>query len=110
MVLDGEAVAHCDKGLPHFHGLLSDGAKTACLYVFDILMLDGENLRPMPLDERRCDWNACSAVHPTRFGSATTWKRRTARQCSATPAGWASKGSSRSAETGAASQAGAGRG
>jgi len=34
-MLDGEAVAHCLDGLPHFHKLLSgDGQSTACLYAF----------------------------------------------------------------------------
>src|SRR5215207_9837534 len=31
IVLDGEAVAHCLEGLPHFHKLLSDGKASACL-------------------------------------------------------------------------------
>src|SRR3954463_13674630 len=38
IVLDGEAVAHCPKGLPDFHVLLSrSGAAAACLYAFDLL-------------------------------------------------------------------------
>src|SRR5215213_6490279 len=36
IVLDGEAVAHCLEGLPHFNRLLSgDGQASACLYAFD---------------------------------------------------------------------------
>lgn len=54
LMLDGEAVAHCLEGLPDFHGLRSrDGAATACLYAFDLLMREGEDLRGLPLDERR---------------------------------------------------------
>jgi bifunctional non-homologous end joining protein LigD len=51
-VLDGEAVAHCVDGLPDFHRLLGDGNATACLYAFDLLIADGEDLRPLPLDAR----------------------------------------------------------
>src|SRR3954464_15658041 len=40
IVLDGEAVAHCDQGLPDFLRLLSgDGHASACLFAFDVLML-----------------------------------------------------------------------
>ena len=54
MVLDGEAVAHCQDGLPDFWGLRSrNGCASACLYAFDLLFLIGEDLRPRPLDERR---------------------------------------------------------
>ena len=54
IVLDGEAMAHCKDGLPDFHGLRSeDGGAAACLYAFDLLRLDGEDLRPLPLEERR---------------------------------------------------------
>jgi hypothetical protein len=31
VMLDGEAVAHCLDGLPHFHRLLGNGQATACL-------------------------------------------------------------------------------
>ena len=54
IVLDGEAMAHCRDGLPHFHGLRTeDGGAAACLFAFDLLRLNGEDLRPLPLDERR---------------------------------------------------------
>jgi bifunctional non-homologous end joining protein LigD len=52
-VLDGEAVAHCADGLPDFHRLLGDGKATACLYAFDLLDIDGEDLRPLPLEQRK---------------------------------------------------------
>jgi hypothetical protein len=45
VILDGEAVAHCDKGLPDFHGLLGDGASSACFYAFDLLAIDGFDVR-----------------------------------------------------------------
>jgi bifunctional non-homologous end joining protein LigD len=53
LVLDGEAVAHCVEGLPDFGRLLGDGKATACLYAFDLLEIGGEDLRPLPLGERK---------------------------------------------------------
>jgi hypothetical protein len=55
VILDGEAVAHCDKGLPDFHGLLGDGAASACFYAFRV-NLEGElsSLAPIP----------CRCPHP----------------------------------------------
>ena len=51
-MLDGEAMAHCKDGLPDF--LRSeDGGAAACLFAFDLLRIDGEDLRPLPLEERR---------------------------------------------------------
>ena len=50
IVLDGEAVAHCSKGLPNFNALLlRSGAGTACLYAFDLLQADDEDLRGLAL-------------------------------------------------------------
>ena len=50
----GEACAHCPDGLPDFHGLRSEGGSaSACLFAFDLLRVDGLDLRPMPLEERR---------------------------------------------------------
>jgi bifunctional non-homologous end joining protein LigD len=42
--------AHCGDGLPDLHRLLGDGKATACLYAFDLLFINGEDLRPLPLD------------------------------------------------------------
>jgi bifunctional non-homologous end joining protein LigD len=54
LVLDGEAVAHCSAGLPDFNRTLTaDGQRQACLYAFDLLMLAGEDPRPLPLLDRR---------------------------------------------------------
>src|SRR3954452_13550164 len=54
IVLDGEAVAHCHKGLPDFHRLLGRaGAATACLYAFDLLHAGRDDLRRFELVERR---------------------------------------------------------
>jgi bifunctional non-homologous end joining protein LigD len=51
---DDEGMAHCKDGLPDFHGLRSDeGGAAACLFAFDLLGLNGEDLRPLPLEERR---------------------------------------------------------
>src|SRR5215207_6989956 len=45
IMLDGEAVAHCLEGMPHFHKLLGDGQATACLYAFDLLWLEAQDVR-----------------------------------------------------------------
>jgi bifunctional non-homologous end joining protein LigD len=56
-ILDGEAVALNSKGEPDFSALqaaLSDGRGDALvLYVFDLLFADGEDLRSLPLAERK---------------------------------------------------------
>src|SRR4051812_47504155 len=53
-MLDGEAVAHCLEGLPDFHKLMSrDGQSTACLYAFDLIWLEAQDLRGVELVGRR---------------------------------------------------------
>jgi bifunctional non-homologous end joining protein LigD len=56
LVIDGEAVAHCAEGLPDFHGLLGDGAADACLFAFDVLSIDGEDLRRLQTLERKAQF------------------------------------------------------
>lgn len=52
-ILDGEAVAYSDTGYD-FHALRSKlAAKCACMIAFDMMSLDGEDLRERPLQERR---------------------------------------------------------
>src|SRR5829696_5269428 len=53
VMLDGEAVAHCLEGLPHFHKLLGDGQASACLYAFDLLWLEAQDVRSLELIGRR---------------------------------------------------------
>ncbi len=53
-VLDGEAVVQLPDGRDDFHALRSKaGAQHAILMAFDILELDGKDLRPWPLASRR---------------------------------------------------------
>ncbi|MDB5202933.1 MAG: ligase [Ferruginibacter sp.] len=53
-VFDGEIVVHNDKGLPDFDALQSfRGAQPIYYYVFDILWLDGYDLKALPLLERK---------------------------------------------------------
>jgi bifunctional non-homologous end joining protein LigD len=54
VVLDGEAVCQVEDGLSDFHALRSsDGCARATLWAFDLLVLDGEDLRDKPLEHRR---------------------------------------------------------
>ena len=52
VVLDGEILALDEEGTSHFQ-LLGDASSTHRYAVFDILWLDGEDLRQRPLEERR---------------------------------------------------------
>jgi bifunctional non-homologous end joining protein LigD len=64
-VIDGEAVAHCEAGLPDFHRLMArDGQASACLYAFDLLHLGREDLRPLELANRRGVLRSSSAKAP----------------------------------------------
>lgn len=52
-VLDGEIVVLDEKGVPRFQ-LLQKGEEGESVYfVFDLLWVDGEDLRSLPLEERR---------------------------------------------------------
>ena len=67
LVIDGEACAHCPDGLPDFHRLRSDsGGASACLFAFDLLRVDGLDLRPLPLEERRARlWTTLRRARPS---------------------------------------------
>ncbi|MEZ4422504.1 MAG: DNA ligase D [Gemmatimonadota bacterium] len=66
LILDGEAVVHDEQGLPSFQRLQKRGRLTrrtdvlrasvelpATYYAFDLLALEGHDLRPLPLLERK---------------------------------------------------------
>ncbi len=52
VVLDGEIVALDESGTPRFQ-LLQQGERRETMFVFDILWLDGRDLRKLPYVERR---------------------------------------------------------
>jgi ATP-dependent DNA ligase len=53
-VVDGEAVIARDDGTPDFHTLRSKrGGQEAVLYAFDLIEHDGDDLRDLPLIERK---------------------------------------------------------
>lgn len=57
LILDGEAVVADSRGVPHFgllHAALAAGRQDRLLYyAFDLLYLDGVDLRAAPLAERK---------------------------------------------------------
>lgn len=53
MVLDGEVVSLDDDGRPNFHRLLFRRDVHPHFYAFDVLALDGEDLRRLPLIQRK---------------------------------------------------------
>jgi bifunctional non-homologous end joining protein LigD len=78
--IDGEVVICGPDGLSLFDELRrSDSADDAFLYAFDLLELEGEDLRPMPLIERKaCRLGAEGIVSkranaPYRSGRYSAW-------------------------------------
>ena len=59
-VLDGEVIAADETGRPQFYELLRR-TRTPAYVAFDLLWLDGADLRPLPLSERR-HADACTAT------------------------------------------------
>jgi bifunctional non-homologous end joining protein LigD len=51
-ILDGEVIAADETGRPQFYALLRD-TRAPAYVAFDLLWLDGADLRPLPLTERR---------------------------------------------------------
>jgi bifunctional non-homologous end joining protein LigD len=82
--LDGEAVVCGDDGVAIFDAL----HRAAILQAFDLLELDGEDLRPLPLGKRK----ARLARLLTRVHVGAAINEHTdedAQWCSCTPARWA---------------------
>jgi bifunctional non-homologous end joining protein LigD len=96
-LIDGEAVACDGDGMPSFDRLRyrrADGA--VFLFAFDLLELDGRDLRREPLEVRKA--TLASVLRKARPGVQLNniLSMRMARWCSATPARWASRASSAS--------------
>ena len=71
-------MAHCKDGFPDFHGLRSLDGAGACLFAFDVLRLNGEDLRPLPLRERRARLRKAlrGSVEALRFSEITATPAR----------------------------------
>jgi ATP-dependent DNA ligase len=95
-LIDGEAVACDESGLAVFERLRQKPAgRHVFLYAFDLLELDGRDLRRERSRFARRRWPACCAA--ARSASASTSTSSTpATWCSSTPALWAARASSRS--------------
>lgn len=53
VILDAEIVRLGEDGLPDFHSLMRNDAGDACAYYFDVLELDGKDMRRLPLIKRK---------------------------------------------------------
>jgi len=95
-ILDGEVVVLAANGLPSFAALkeaLSEGDGRFVFYAFDLLYLDGRDLRDLPLLERKAA--LAKITTPGRVHTASIL--RTARRSSRRHAPWARKALSPSA-------------
>jgi bifunctional non-homologous end joining protein LigD len=71
VVLDGEIVALDDKGAPRFQ-LLQQGEHRERIFFFDVLWLDGEDLRRKPYIERRAILEKLLRRAPAAVGTSET--------------------------------------
>jgi ATP-dependent DNA ligase len=95
-LIDGEAVVCNEHGLAVFdllRGYRHDAAAVLC--AFDLLEVDGKDLRREPIEERKGTL-AKLLSHPTRESPSTSTTRATARSSTSTPARSAAKASCRS--------------
>ena len=96
-IIDGEAVACDDNGLASFERIRyrqHDG--DVFLYAFDLIELNGDDMRRDPLQVRKATLASIVAKARPVSGS-TSISRATAQPCSPMPARWDSKASCRSA-------------
>ena len=98
-IIDGEAVACDDDGMPSFDRIrYRRHDASVFLYAFDLIELNGDDLRRDPLDARKAALASvlAKAAPGLRFNEPS---RPTVQPCSRTPARWAWRGSCRSART-----------
>jgi ATP-dependent DNA ligase len=88
-VIDGEAVVLGIDGISDFDALQSrKHDEEVQLYAFDILALDGEDLRGLPLSMRKANLARLLARRPEGIFVARSSRARSAPSCSAPPATW----------------------
>ena len=95
-ILDGEVVVSDDQGIPDFEALYADLAGNRMdrliYYVFDLLYLDGQDLRRMPLIERKrllCELASKVGTARLRYSEHLEGMPK---QCSSMPVACGSKG------------------
>ena len=97
VLIDGEVVCCDDRGLATFQLLrLRWNEPKAFLYAFDLLELDGTDMRREPIEVGRQRWRASCARRVTVCALTSTWSIRMGLPCSSTRAEWAWRGSCRS--------------
>jgi ATP-dependent DNA ligase len=56
--LDGEIVQVGERGID-FYAITGKRTRNISLMAFDILLIDGKDLRSLPLQERLSSWRCC---------------------------------------------------
>jgi ATP-dependent DNA ligase len=86
-ILDGEIIALDEHGPSRFEWLVNRGKQQGTLvyHVFDVLMLDGKDLRQLPLKKRKPSLARLLVGHPAPHGSRAD---RTRRPSECSPAHW----------------------
>ena len=97
-IIDGEAVCCGDDGMPSFDRIrYRRHDASVFLYAFDLIELDGDDLRREPLESAQGDARLGVGQVRRLACVSTSTSRPTAPPCSPTPARWAWKASCRSA-------------
>ena len=60
-IMDAELVGCDADGIPDFHALTTGNAHGCCAWCFDLMMVDGKDVRHEPLEERRASLEALLA-------------------------------------------------
>ena len=95
--IDGEAVVCGDDGVSDFDRLHSQGWDSAVfLFAFDVLEIDGDDLRQEPLERRKARLQKISPGRPPASSSTSTPPISTVPPCSRPRASWGSRASCRS--------------
>jgi ATP-dependent DNA ligase len=73
-LIDGEVVCCDERGLARFDVLRRRrNEATAFLYGFDLLELDGADMRSEPIEVRKRRWRASCARRVMAFASTSIW-------------------------------------
>jgi len=97
-IIDGEAVACDDNGVASFDLVRHHRANERIfLYAFDLIELNGDDLRRDPLEVRKATLRSMLWPRLALACASTSIWKATARPSSLTPARWDSKASCRSA-------------